>query len=113
MTMNAFRSGKATDFLITIKGALDRAHEDLRRFARPFGWSPPTFVMKLFTDNFLVACPLRDPGVDHGEPELGTMLILFAQMQTRLAVEGFFLRGAIDTGQHFQSGDIVYGDALL
>ena len=70
MTKHAFRCGKETDFLIRIKRALDLAHQDVRRFASPWGWSPPIFEMKLFTDNFLVACPIQDPQVSRGEPEL-------------------------------------------
>ncbi len=113
MTKHAFRCGKETDFLIRIKKALDLAHQDVRRFASPWEWSPPRFEMKLFTDNFLVAYPIRDPQISRGEPELGTVLLLFATVQARLAFEGFFLRGGIALGQHFQAGDIVYGDALV
>ena len=113
MTKSAFREGRAEEFLERIKKALDSAYEDMRRIANPFGWAPPTFEMKLFTDNFLVAYPLADPEHDRGEPELGTILMLFAGVQTRLALDGFFLRGAIAKGEHYQSGDIVFGDALL
>ena len=113
MTKCAFREGKATDFLKRIKEALDQAHEGIRRFANPFGRTPPTFEIKLFTDNFLVAYPLADPAGDRGEPELGTVLMLFAEVQTKLALDGFFLRGAIAKGDHYQAGDIVFGNALL
>ena len=34
-------------------------------------------------------------------------------MQASLAVDGFFIRGAITSGQHYQDEDIVYGAALL
>ena len=113
MTRRAFRQGKATDFLKRIKEALDKAHEDIRRFSNPFGRIPPTFEMKLFTDNFLVAYPLADPEGNRGEPELGAILMLFAVVQTKLALDGFFLRGAIATGEHYQAGDIIFGDTLL
>ena len=113
MTKHAFRCGKERDFLIRIKKALDLAHQDVRRFASLGEWSPPRFEMKLFTDNFLVACPIRDPQISRGKFELAAVLLLFVGLQARLAFEGFFLRGGIALGQHFQSGDIVYGDALL
>lgn len=113
MTKCAFREEKAPEFLKRIKEALDQAHEGIRRFANPFGGTPPTFEIKLFTDNFLVAYPLADPARDRGEPELGTVLMLFAEVQTKLALDGFFLRGAIAKGDHYQAGDIVFGNALL
>ena len=113
MTRCAFREGKATDFLKRVKEALDQAHDDMRRIANSCGWAPPIFEMKLFTDNFLVAYPIADPAGDRGEPELATVLMLFAEVQTKLALDGFFLRGAIAKGDHYQAGDIVFGDALL
>ena len=51
------------------------------------------FDMKVFTDNIVVAYPLRDPYHDDGEIELGTFLMLFARVQASLAADGFFLRG--------------------
>lgn len=69
--------------------------------------------MKVFTDNIFVAYPLRDPGTNFGEPELGTLMLLFARVQASLASDGFFLRGAIAYGDHYQDNDIAYGKALL
>ena len=69
--------------------------------------------MKVFTDNIVVAYPLLAPSRDRGEPELGTLLTLFAQVQASLAAVGFFLRGAIAFGDHYQDDDIAYGKALL
>ncbi len=113
MTSGAFQSGRPTDFLLRVKRALDLAHEDIKRFASPAIGDSPIFEMKLFTDNFLVAYPIREGWVSDGEGELGTVLLMFAGVQARLAVEGFFLRGAVAAGEHYQAGDIVYGNALL
>ena len=41
------------------------------------------------------------------------MLSLFAELQAGLAADGFLLRGAIASGQHYQDDDIAYGKALL
>ena len=77
------------------------------------GSVPSIFDMKVFTDNIVVAYPLLAPSRDHGEPELGTLLMLFAQVQASLAMDGFLLRGAIAYGDHYQDDDIVYGKALM
>ena len=113
MTNGAFQSGNPTDFLLRVKRALDLAHEDIKEFAAPRVGDTPIFGMKLFTDNFLVAYPIGEGWGSDGEGELGTVLLLFAGVQARLAFEGFFLRGAVAVGEHYQAGDIVYGNALL
>ena len=77
----------------------------------PLGTS--IFDMKVFTDNIVVAYPLGDRLRNDGEIELGTILALFAQVQTSLALDGFLLRGAIAYGDHYQDDDVAYGDALL
>ena len=79
------------------------------------GYPPGTsmFDMKVFTDNIIVAYPLDNRLRNDGEIELGAILTLFAQVQTSLALDGFFLRGAISYGEHYQDDDIAYGNALL
>ena len=69
--------------------------------------------MKVFTDDIVVAHPLTSPVWDLGEPEVGSLLMLFAHLQASLAADGFILRGGITAGQHYQDQDIVYGDVLL
>ncbi len=73
----------------------------------------PDFLNKVFTDNIVVAHPLMHPSDDLGEPDLGTMSRLLMHMQTSLAADGFFPRGAIAVGEHYQDQDFAYGDALL
>ena len=73
----------------------------------------PWQTMKVFTDNLVVAYPLYRQHIDFGEPELGGLFDLFAHIQTFLATDGFFLRGAITTGYHYQDQDIAYGKALF
>ena len=114
MTEDALELGKEEKFLQRIKQSLASAYDEVRRAAILGGWvETPVFDMKVFTDNIVVAYPLRDPTEDRGEPELGTLIDLFAHVQARLAVDGFFLRGAITAGHHYQDQDIAYGEALL
>ena len=78
MTERAFELGKERKFLSRIKHSLAVAYGQVRHFATLGGADPPIFDMKVFTDNIVVAAPLRDPSRDLGEPELGTLLKLFA-----------------------------------
>ena len=110
MIEDAINSGKEEAFLRRIKRSLGKAYKIVRRARTLDGAVPAIFDMKVFTDNIVVACPLLRW---NGEPELGTMLDLFAHVQASLAADGFFLRGAITTGQHYQDDDIAYGKALL
>ena len=113
MTECALESGQERDFLWRIKKSLDKAYGIVRKARTPDGAVPPIFDMKVFTDNIVVAYPLCDPSSDLGEPELGNLLMLFARVQASLAADGFILRGAITSGDHYQDGDIAYGKALL
>ncbi len=113
LTERAHRLGQETEFLQRIKHSLAAAYEIVRNAKTLDGWPPSIFDMKVFTDNLVVAYPLRAPSRDGGEPELGTLLMLFAQVQARLAVDGFWLRGAIAFGDHYQDDDIAYGTALI
>ena len=114
MTEDALESGEGMEFLRRIKHSLDVAYEKVRNYQMLDGMAThPVFDMKVFTDNIVVAYPLRNPGWDFGEPELGELLMLFGEVQADLAVDGFFLRGAITAGEHYQDQDIVYGQALL
>lgn len=111
-TESAFASGSATDFLVRTKRSLGAAYEEVRRTAKFFERTAP-FDMKVFTDNIVVAHPLMHPSDDLGEPDLGTMSRVLIHMQASLAADGFFLRGAIAVGEHYQDQDFAYGDALL
>ena len=71
------------------------------------------FIVKIFTDNIVIGYPLKDPGYDFGEPELGDIMWTFNELQLALALEGFFLRGGIALGYLYMDEDIVFGDGLL
>ena len=112
MTQQAIESSREEAFLRRIKRSLRKAYGSVRKFAVRFG-GEPVFDMKVFTDNIVVAYPLHGINVNFGEPELAEILDLFARVQLGLARDGFILRGAITTGQHYQDRDIVFGEALL
>ena len=109
----AFESGEEEEFLRRVSRSVGVVYDDVRKYAALLGRHSPTFHVKVFTDNIVVAYSLSNLIEDLGEPELGTLMSLFARVQASLAADGFFLRGAIAAGQHYQDRDIVYGEALL
>ncbi len=114
MTEDALKSGRQTEFLRKVKSSLAKAYDLVRDERQHNGATPLEFFdMKVFTDNIVVAYPLHNVEFDLGEPELGTLLVLFAEVQASLASDGFLLRGAIAVGHHYQDDDIAYGKALL
>ena len=112
-TQRALHWGQGDDFLQRIKRALEKAYGIVRGAQPGYPLGTSIFDMKVFTDNIVVAYPLGDRLRNDGEIELGTILALFAQVQTSLALDGFLLRGAIAYGDHYQDDDVAYGDALL
>ena len=112
MTERNLESGRGRQFLWSLKGSLSKAYKKVRDTGTLDEETPPIFDMKVFTDNIVVAYPRRNPDED-AEPELGSLMMLFAQVQAGLAADGFFLRGAIAAGRHYQDQDIAFGEALL
>lgn len=113
MTRRALESGEEEKFLHRIKHSLNAAYEQVRKAMTRNEWIPDSFDMKVFTDNIVVGYPLENPRGDVGEPEFIHLLMLFAEMQAKLAGDGFFVRGAITFGDHYQDDDIAFGKALL
>lgn len=65
--------------------------------------------IKIFTDNMVVAYPIKDDG----EAELDEILENVAEYQFNLSLEGLFVRGGISVGDFYINEDIVFGPALL
>ena len=112
-TQRAFSLGKAEGFLQEIKRSLGAAYDKVRSTQTLSGLIPPLFDMKVFTDNIVLAYPVKELSTELGEHELGTILMLFAEVQASLAANGFLIRGAIAFGDHYQDDDIAYGSALI
>lgn len=109
ISKDALRSGNGAQFLNRLRHALSSSYERVRaRSQTDFG--NIFFSIKTFTDNIVVGYPLY---THYGEPELGDVFGIFAELQAGLAMEGFFLRGGIAFGEHYMDEDIVFGDAFL
>ncbi|MEG1141792.1 MAG: hypothetical protein RSE41_05015 [Clostridia bacterium] len=65
--------------------------------------------IKIFTDNMVVAYPIKCDG----EEELEEILDNVSEYQFNLALEGLFVRGGISIGDFYINEDIVFGPALL
>lgn len=65
--------------------------------------------IKIFTDNMVVAYPIKDDG----EVEIDEILDNVSEYQFNLALEGLFVRGGISVGDFYINEDIVFGPALL
>ena len=113
LTDGAFASDRGPELLRKIKASISGAYGKVHRAQTLGGMVPPLFDLKVFTDNIVVAYPIVDLEAELGERQLGTILMLFAEVQASLAVDGFLLRGAISVGLHYQDQDIAYGPALL
>ena len=110
LSRKALESGQGAPFLLRAHEALSEAHKLIRDRAR--AWDERRYLaLQVFTDNIVVGYPidLRD----FGEPEMGHIFSIFAELQMSLATKGFFLRGGIAFGNHYMDRDVVFGDALL
>ena len=72
---------------------------------------PPLFALKTFTDNIVLARPVGQH--QDGESELGNVASAVGALQTQLALNGFFVRGAIAFGPAYVDDFGVFGDALI
>lgn len=69
----------------------------------------PVFALKTFTDNIVLARPIGEDG----ESELGNVTMAVAALQTNLALQGYFVRGAIAIGPAYVDDYGVFGSALI
>ena len=111
----ALAAGEGETFLRQLHAALTDAHVRMRRSAEGFDpedrLRPHNFCLQVFTDNIVLGYPCSP--LDSGEPELGHMLIILADFQLALAMQGFFVRGGLAFGDHYMDHDVVFGSALL
>ena len=80
-----------------------REFSQLRRMA-----SKDFYVLKAFTDNIVIAWPIRDDA----EVELGQAITKLMEFQFSMSLKGFFIRGAISIGSAYVDDIAVFGDAL-
>jgi hypothetical protein len=108
----ALVEGRGDAYLQKLRSTLNDAYARIRD--RQQAWSGgKLFEVKVFTDNIVLAYPIREAWFTFGESELGHVLEILGEFQLSLAMAGYFIRGGIAYGQHYMDDDIVFGDALL
>lgn len=72
----------------------------------------PSIQIKVFSDNILLGVPLNYLELDD-EHQLGLLTVFLADLQFKLTIEGFFIRGGWTIGQLFVDENIAYGEGLI
>lgn len=108
------KDGTSQNFLIKLHKILADARLDLEEKNPGIvefneGCLPKdNFALKAFTDNIVIGWPIRyDANV-----EIGLALAKLAEFQLSMAIEGFFVRGAVSVGSAYIDEIAVWGDAL-
>jgi hypothetical protein len=104
---DAERNGTQETLLLELHEALTEARE----WADPKGTlvgDKDSFVMKAFTDNIVLAWPIRRDA----EAEMGALFFKLTYFQFTMTVKGFFVRGAMSIGNAYADDVTVFGDAL-
>jgi len=73
----------------------------------------PLWNYRGFTDNFVVAAPVRRHDGDDGEGRFGMLSTRVAEFQLQLALQGWFVRGGLTMGDFFMDDLSVFGPALV
>jgi hypothetical protein len=96
-----------------IRAAIDESRQYVREsLAREFASNPARWALKFFSDNLVVGYPFDGDGVSAA---LAAWFIIRCSQryQLRMALNGFFLRGALTQGPVCLTDDIIFGSALL
>ncbi len=111
MTMAAGRAGQQQQFLKSLYGALvdgRRWFEDPSDEIKSLR-EKDFFALKAFTDNIAIGFPISGDG----EIEVGHAIEKVAEFQFNMAINGFFVRGAIAVGDAYVDDIAVVGGALI
>lgn len=117
MVRDAYSAGVAAETLQDIYAALTGGRDWLDEhssepeidgeFTRTF--SKDRHALKAFTDNIVIGWPIRDDA----ESELGDAFWKLIDFQFHMAACGFFVRGAIASGEAYVDEIAVFGEALV
>ena len=106
------QQSEAQKLIDRIVASLTDARDFVRRsLASEFATLPRSWGVKFFSDNLVVGYPFGEPGSD----VLAARFIIACSQryQLRMAVNGFFIRGALTEGLLCLTDDIIFGSALL
>lgn len=103
MVYEAFENDTGNDLLKRLHMTLTENIAELRPQEEYVG------VLKTFTDNIVIGHPIYEDG----ESQLGSIFLNYAAYQLSLTLEGFFVRGAVSTGEYYADEEFAFGPALL
>lgn len=113
MIQEAEHNGTQQDLLQKLHSSLSAGRNQLEEKHKAFeGLKKLTakdrYALKAFTDNIVIAWPI----IDDAEIELGSAFTKVAEFQFTMALDGFFIRGAVALGDAYVDDIAVFGDAL-
>lgn len=91
-----------------LKGRHRLEDKDLPETLQKFG-EKDLFALKAFTDNIVIGWPVHSDA----EAEFGSAFMRLAIFQFDMAVEGYFVRGALSVAPVYVDEVAVFGDALV
>ena len=109
---NASQQAEAQHLVDRIVHALADARDYVRRsLAGEFESLPANWAVKFFSDNLVVGYPFE--ASDSALAPARFIIACSQRYQLRMAVNGFFVRGALTEGHLCLTDDIIFGSALL
>ena len=105
-------AGNAQYLVDRIVAAINDSRQYVRRnLANDFAAYPNTWALKFFSDNLVLGYPIEGTAIS---PEVAAWFIIrcVQRYQLRMALNGFFIRGALTVGPFCLTDDIVFGSAL-
>lgn len=109
---NARSLDDAQQLVDRIVAALNDARDYVRRsLAGDFALLPKDWAVKFFSDNLVVGFPFG--GTASAVTAARFIIACSQRYQLRMAVNGFFIRGALTEGLLCLTDDIIFGSALL
>lgn len=108
----AAEAGQSDECLSNIVHAIEDAKAFVRASLSHHAYADPRhWAIKFFSDNLLIGYPVEDPS---NVAAAATFVLLCTQRyQLRMALSGFFVRGALTLGPLCVTDDIIFGTALI
>lgn len=106
-------TGHSQELVDRILAAINDSRQYVRQsLAEEFASHPNCWALKFFSDNLVLGYPFEGQSIS---PALAAWFIIRCtqRYQLRMALNGFFIRGALTKGPICLTDDIIFGSALL
>lgn len=102
----SFKQDQEEEQLKDIYNSLYNAQSQLKADSYFYEAKP---IINVFSDNIAIQIPIYETG----EPEAHGIFNDLAKYQLSLALDGYFVRGGVSIGKHFQDEILIFGKAFL